>query len=93
MALAFPNSSRSYDEGAHRVRFWGHDGMTEVAFAIEFAALEGLEPRLAQNEPNALKAFDTWRERIQRVAHQVYSRQRRGVQVLAASDFQGRSAR
>jgi hypothetical protein len=87
MALAFPNASRSYDEGAARVRFWGHDGMMEVAFVLEVAALDGLEPRLSHTESNILKAFDTWQDRIQRVAKQVYSRQHRGVQVIVASDF------
>lgn len=87
MALTFPNASRSYDESGARVRFWGHDGMTEVAFMLDLAALDGLEPKLPHTETNVLKAFDTWRDRIQRVARQVYAKQRRGVQVLAASDF------
>lgn len=87
MTLAFPNTSRSYDEGAARVRFWGHDGMTEVTFLLDVAALDDLGPRLPHTESNVLKAFDTWRDRIQRVARQVYSKQRRGIQVLAASDF------
>ncbi len=87
MALAFPNASRSYDEGAARVRFWGHDGMTEVPFVLELAALDGLEPRLSHTESNILKAFDTWQDRIQRVAKQVYSKQHRGVHVIVASDF------
>lgn len=87
MALAFPNASRSYDESSARVRFWGHDGMTEVPFVLEVAALDGLEPRLTRTESGVLKAFDTWRERIERVAGQVYSKHHRGVHVIVASDF------
>lgn len=87
MTLAFPNDSRSYDESSARVRFWGHDGMTEVSFLLDVAALDGLDPRLPHNESSILKAFDTWRDRIQRVARQVYAKHRRGIQVIAASDF------
>jgi hypothetical protein len=87
MALAFPNTSRSYDEGARRVRFWGHDGMTEVTFLLDVAALDGLGARPPHTESDVLKAFDTSRDRIQRVARQVYTKQRRDIQVLAASDF------
>ena len=34
-ALTFPNRSRSYDEAGQRIRFIGHDGMFEIAFAVE----------------------------------------------------------
>lgn len=39
MTLDFPNPSRSFDEARNAVRFIGHDGMFEVPFFIEAAAL------------------------------------------------------
>lgn len=39
MTLAFPNSSRSFDEVRNAVRFMGHDGMFQIRFFIEAGAL------------------------------------------------------
>ncbi|WP_157020365.1 DUF1488 family protein [Mesorhizobium xinjiangense] len=39
MTLEFPNRSRSFDDVRNAVRFIGHDGMFEVPFFVEAAAL------------------------------------------------------
>ena len=39
MALNFPNPSRSFDAARNGVRFTGHDGLFEVSFLVEAAAL------------------------------------------------------
>lgn len=39
MTLAFPNSARSFDDVRKAVRFFGHDGMFEIRFFVEAAAL------------------------------------------------------
>ncbi|TIX53614.1 MAG: DUF1488 domain-containing protein, partial [Mesorhizobium sp.] len=44
MTLNFPNRSRSYDAAAKRIRFVGHDGMFEVPFFVEIAALSAASP-------------------------------------------------
>jgi uncharacterized protein DUF1488 len=40
MALAFPNSSRSYDATRRAVRFWGHDSAMEWSFFVTAEALQ-----------------------------------------------------
>ena len=39
MFLNFPNQTRSYHEGGHFIRFFGHDGLTEIAFKVDVKAL------------------------------------------------------
>lgn len=39
MTLTFPNKSRSFDDVRNVVHFIGHDGMFEVRFLVEAAAL------------------------------------------------------
>ncbi|MDI7865193.1 DUF1488 domain-containing protein [Rhizobiaceae bacterium n13] len=86
MTLIFPNRSRSYDEARHAVRFLGYDGMFEVPFSIEAAALaKSGSSGIAASE--CLMAFDAARVTILDVAREAYSRGRRALYVLNANDF------
>ncbi|MDZ7753632.1 MAG: DUF1488 domain-containing protein [Gammaproteobacteria bacterium] len=91
MKLIFPNPSRSFDDSAHRVRFWGYDRASEVAFFVESGALRRLRPNLEAAEAGFLQAFDEARSRIEEVAEKVYGRGSRGKggygYVLTAADF------
>ena len=88
MTLSFPNPSRTYDEVRNAVRFIGHDGMFEIRFFVEAAALAAAAPqgtRMAETE--CLSAFDAMRKSIYDVADRVYSRKRRNISTLTADDF------
>lgn len=72
------------------VRFSGHDGMFEVKFFVEVAALAKSPTALAgaaASETKCLSAFDTLRTSIHKVASKVYSRDRRSSYTLTAADF------
>lgn len=57
MTLEFPNRSRSFDEARNADRFTGHDGMFEIPFFIEAAALA--QPgETKPSETDFLTAFD-----------------------------------
>jgi hypothetical protein len=82
MAIGFPNRSRSFDEARSAVRFSGYDGMFEVAFLVEAAALirpAGKFGRRDAMEAECLAAFDTARAAIHQAAKKVYSQSRRGT--------------
>ena len=57
-AINFPNSSRSYDETAHGVRFWGYDQSLEISFLIEEDALKNMSSRAIVNKRGVLRTFD-----------------------------------
>ena len=86
MALHFPNESRSFDERRQTVRFQGYDGMFEVRFVVEAAALIR-QPDPALVEPDFLNAFDFSRAAIQKAAIKLYERNRRSSYTLTAADF------
>ena len=86
MALQFPNKSRSFDDVKQTVRFHGYDGMFEVRFAIEAAAL-GKKTSAASAERECLDAFDRLRSTIQDAAIKVYKRNRRSGYMLTANDL------
>ncbi|MBL8575619.1 MAG: DUF1488 domain-containing protein [Mesorhizobium sp.] len=83
MTLKFLNPSRSFDEARNAVRFMGHDGMFEVPFFVESAAL-AKPGRTLPSEMDSLAAFDSARSAIQDVA---YSHGRRTSYTLTAADF------
>lgn len=86
MTLEFPNPSRSFDEVRSAVRFIGHDGMFEVPFFVETAAL----PRSGRTqlcERDFLTAFDSARSSIHDVAREAYSHRRQTSYTLTAADF------
>ena len=76
MTLEFPNPSRSFDEARNAVRFIGHDGMFEVPFFVEAAALSR-QRRTERSETDFLTAFDAARSLIHDVAREAYSHGRR----------------
>lgn len=91
MTLDFPNRSRSFDEARNAVRFIGYDGMFEVPFFVEAAALvtqsgkrDGTTPA---SEAEYLAAFDSARGSIHDVAREAYSNGRRTSYKLTAADF------
>lgn len=85
--LPFPNRSRSYDEARKAIRFLAHDGMFEIPFFIESAALlKSTSPR--STEAACLFAFDRARSLIEEVAQSVYSSGHRPVYILTRNDFQ-----
>ena len=86
MTLEFPNRSRSFDETRNAVRFIGHDGMFEVPFFIEAAAL-ARTGKTELTEAEFLTAFDAVRGSIQDVAREAYSHGRRTAYILTAADF------
>ncbi|WP_379071685.1 DUF1488 domain-containing protein [Mesorhizobium sp. UC74_2] len=94
MTLEFPNQSRSFDEMRSAIRFSGYDGMMQVPFLIEAAALPkstGLTAARTPSEAVCLAAFDQARASIEKVARIIYSRNRRPLYVLTSHDFAGRS--
>jgi hypothetical protein len=86
VTLNFPNRSRSYDAAAKRIRFVGHDGMFEVPFFLEIAALSAATDTSGA-EAEYLSAFDAERSSIQDVAREAYSHGRRNMYVLTQADF------
>ena len=86
MTLAFLNPSRSFDEARNAVRFIGHDGMFEVPFFVETAALAKPD-RTVLTEADFLTAFDAARSSIHDVAREAYSHGRRTSYILTAADF------
>lgn len=87
MAIEFPNHSRSHDAARHAVQFWGYDTIVEVLFRITEGALSRINAGPTQDSASFLSAFDRHRDRIFKVASEVYSRGRRGTYELVASDF------
>jgi hypothetical protein len=88
MTLNFPNPTRSYDEKRKAVRFVGHDGLFEIPFFIEAAALaRGAAPGSAMSEASCLTAFDGSRTRIEDVARESYTNKRLRSYTLSAADF------
>jgi Protein of unknown function (DUF1488) len=83
VALTFPNASRSYDAAGKRVRFVGYDGMFEVAFFVEAAAIANA----SLSEIGYLQAFDAARDSIQDVAREAYANSRKNMYVLKPADF------
>jgi hypothetical protein len=86
VTLEFPNRSRSFDEVRNAVRFIGHDGMFEVPFFVETAAL-ARSGRTQLSEADVLTAFDAARSSIHDVAREAYSHGRRTSYMLTAADF------
>ncbi len=86
MTLTFPNPSRSFDEAHNIVRFTGYDGVFQVPFVVEAAALMTSDGK-ALLEVECLTAFDAARDLILDVARKVYSDKRRSSYTLTAADF------
>ena len=87
MALAFPNTSRSYDATRNAVRFWGYDTAMEWSFFVTAEALKHVRPAMSEDEAGMLAAFDSHRERICAAARRLYARGRKGSYELGAADL------
>ena len=88
MTLNFPNPSRNYDESRHSIRFSGYDGAFEVLFSVDADALPlKVDKSQALSAGDYLSAFDRFRETIQEVASEAYSRGRKQIYLLTAIDF------
>jgi hypothetical protein len=87
MTLIFPNRSRSFDDARNVVRFLGYDGMFEVPFLVEAAALAQKAGSSKATEADCLAAFDAARASILEIAQKVYSHGRRTNYLLTAADF------
>jgi hypothetical protein len=88
VTLAFPNSARSFDEVRKAVRFFGHDGMFEIRFFVEAAALaKGNVHATGMSEAQCLSSFDAMRTPIYEAAKKVYAKYRRNLNILTISDF------
>lgn len=91
-AICFHNSSRSYDETARVVRFWGYDRALEVSFFIEEDALTKMSSRVLFNRRAFLRTFDRNLGRIREQAGILYARRRAGSNVysfaLTENDFE-----
>ncbi len=87
MALMFPNPSRSYDSKRDVIRFVGHDGMFEIPFFVDVAALPKLPKQKVSSDQAYLSAFDAARSTIQSVAREAYSNSRKASYFLTVSDF------
>lgn len=70
MTLTFPNSSRSFDENRQGVLFTAYDGMFEVPFLVEAAALRA--DAIPVTEEKCLAAFDGARAQIREAAIRIY---------------------
>jgi hypothetical protein len=81
MSLIFPNRSRSFDDTKNAVRFSGYDGMFEVKFLVEAAALN------STNETGCLNAFDNSRTAIQKAATKLYASRRGSSFTLSSQDL------
>ncbi|GLK71867.1 DUF1488 domain-containing protein [Ancylobacter dichloromethanicus] len=90
MTLAFPNPSRSFDSARNAIRFTGYDGMFEVPFLIEIAALGNSASELRMSdalEAKCLTAFDTLRSSIYAAASKAYADGRRAPYILTSADI------
>lgn len=87
MSLNFPNSSRSYDESRHGVRFVGYDGIKQIAFFLEPDALSFLDAQAGRDEQAALRVFDKNIQRILERAAKAYHGTRQHSYLLDATAF------
>lgn len=87
MTLEFPNRSRNFDEARKAVRFIGYDGMFEIRFFVEAAALASASPGRSGVESDCLAAFDALRPSIHDAARSAYDRKRGDSYVLTAADL------
>lgn len=83
MTLIFPNGSRSFDEERKGVRFTAYDGMFEVPFLVEAAALGDQHA----SEEACLAAFDAARAAIRAAALRNYRGRRPTIYVIGPTDL------
>ncbi|MGR6429662.1 DUF1488 family protein [Rhizobium sp. PAMB 3174] len=87
MTLAFPNSTRTYDETRGLIRFIGHDGLNQVLFLLPVAVFDRPGAPERPKERDYLMAFDRARERILKTARAAFQSRRRDTIELDLSAF------
>lgn len=85
MSLTFPNRSRSFDEDRHGVLFTAYDGMFEVPFLVESAALRGDAAPVV--EERCLAAFDAARAQIHEAAVRIYRGRQNAIYRMGSDDL------
>ncbi len=85
MSLTFPNRSRSFDEDRHGVLFTAYDGMFEVPFLVENAALRA-DAALIMEE-GCLAAFDAARVQIHEAAVRIYRGRKNAIYRIGPDDL------
>ena len=83
MKLTFPNLSRSFDEARQGVRFIAYDGMFEVPFLVDAAALRDQHA----GAETCLAAFDAGRTAIQDAAVRIYRGRQTAIYVIGPADL------
>jgi hypothetical protein len=86
MTLAFPNLSRSFDDGRSAIRFTGYDGMFQIPFLIDCRALIK-SGKSAMSETECLAAFDAAVESVHAAARKAYSPGRHTLYFLGSADL------
>lgn len=86
MTLAFPNLSRSFDDGRVAIRFTGYDGMFQIPFLIDCRALIK-SGKSAMSETECLAAFDAAVEAVHAAARKAYSPGRHSLYMLTIGDL------
>lgn len=89
MTIIFSNRSRSFNEATQAIHFTGYDGVFEVQFFIEMAALARIGGG-STSESGLLATFDANRGSIQEAARAAYSSSRRKSYTLTADLFRRR---
>lgn len=89
MTLAFLNPTRRFDDKRNAVSFVGHDGMFEIQFYVEAAALarSAAATDEAAMPDKCLSAFDLLLASIHEVARRAYAKHRDNSYMLTAADF------
>lgn len=85
MTLMFPNGCRRFDQERQGIRFVAYDGMFEVPFLVEAAALVDGHP--TASEESCLAAFDAARASIRATALKVYKGRRSTIYVIGVADL------
>jgi len=83
MFLNSLNATRSYHEGGYFIRFFGHDGLTEIAFKVDATALSAT----SHDEIEILAVFNKLREKIHSLAREVHWHGKKLYYALTASYF------
>lgn len=85
MSLIFPNRSRTFDDDRQGVLFTAYDGMFEVPFLVETAALRIDTSPITKEE--CLAAFDAARTQIHEAAVRIYRGRQNSMYRIGPADL------
>lgn len=85
MSLIFPNRSRTFDDDRQGVLFTAYDGMFEVPFLVEAAALRIDTSPITEEE--CLVAFDAARVQIHKAAVRIYRGRQNTIYRIGPADL------